>query len=288
MISCNLCPRKCNANRKSGQNGFCGTTDKLLIARVAPHYWEEPPLSGKNGSGTIFFGGCNLKCVYCQNAKISRGNGKIYTPDELIDAIKNLESQKVHNINLVTPTHYTDIIADILSKYTPALPVIWNSSGYELPETLKMLEGKVQIYLPDFKYADNALAKQYSNADNYSEVALCAIKEMVRQVGRPTFTKKGIMKKGVIVRHLILPGHLQNSKDSLKLLFENFGNKIYYSVMSQYTPCHKNLPAPLNRTLSEAEYNEILNFADNLGITHGFSQEGGAAKESFIPDFEVE
>lgn len=286
MEKCNICPRKCNLDRKTNK-GYCKTNDEILIARAAPHYWEEPCISGQKGSGAVFFGGCNLGCVYCQNAKISKGAGRPHTVLQLADIFKKLQNNGVHNINLVTPTHYTNEVLRALDIFTPSVPVVWNSSGYELVDTIKKLENKVQIFLPDFKYSDSTVAKKYSFAEDYPKIALDAIKQMVKQTGEAVIDDDGIMQKGVIIRHLVLPNNTQNSIDALKILFENFGNEVYYSIMAQYTPM-KNLPfSELERGITRQEYDAVLDAAENLGIENGFSQELGSVGESFIPDFEV-
>ncbi len=287
MSSCNLCPRQCGADRASGKLGFCGATENVKIARIAPHFWEEPCISGKNGSGAIFFSGCTLRCIYCQNAKISRFcGGKEYSVDRLAEEIKKLEQSGVHNINLVTPTHYIPQIASALDIAKPHIPVVYNTSGYEKPESLSMLANKVQIFLPDYKYDSPALAKKYSSAEDYPEVALMAIGEMVKLAGKPTFDAEGMMTGGVIVRHLVLPGCTDDSMKALKRLHKTFGNSIFISIMNQYTPM-PNVPDELNRPLSEDEYELVLDYADFLGIENGFRQEGGTVGESFIPDFEI-
>lgn len=286
MEKCNLCPRKCNVNRKE-QKGFCGVNEEILIARAAPHYWEEPCISGQRGSGAVFFGGCNLRCCFCQNAKISRGAGKVYNVKQLADIFRELQSIGVHNINLVTPTHYTKQILSALDVFTPDIPVVWNSGGYESCDTIKSLEGRVQIFLPDFKYADSTLAKKYSAAEDYPRVALDAIKQMVKQTGKATFDDDGIMQKGVIIRHLVLPNNVDNSIKALKTLFDAFGNEVYYSIMAQYTPMASVKYDELGRGITQNEYDAVLDAAEQLGIEYGFTQELGSIGESFIPDFEV-
>ncbi len=286
MQKCNLCPRRCDAQRKT-QKGFCKVTNDLLVARAAPHYWEEPCISGTQGSGAVFFGGCNLGCVYCQNAKISKGAGKAHTVLQLAKVFEKLQGQGVHNINLVTPTHYTKQILRALEIFKPSVPVVWNSSGYELPDTIKSLEDKVQIFLPDFKYSSRQLAKKYSFAEDYPSVAMDAIKQMAKQTGKAVFDADGIMQKGVIIRHLVLPNNTKNSIEALKMLFDNFGNEVYYSIMAQYTPM-VNVPfEELRRGVTQDEYDEVLYAAEKLGIENGFTQELGSIGESFIPEFEI-
>lgn len=286
MEKCNICPRKCNLDRKTNK-GYCKTNDEILIARAAPHYWEEPCISGQKGSGAIFFGGCNLGCVYCQNAKISKGAGRPHTVGQLADIFKKLQNNGVHNINLVTPTHYTNEILQALDIFTPQVPVVWNSSGYELVDTIKKLENKVQIFLPDFKYSDSTAAKKYSFAEDYPKIALDAIKQMVKQTGEAVIDDDGIMQKGVIIRHLVLPNNVENSIKALEMLFDAFGNTVYYSIMAQYTPMPDVKFDELKRSVTGEEYDAVLDVAERLGIENGFCQELGSIGESFIPDFEV-
>ena len=287
MAACIICPRRCGADREKGEIGFCKAGSDILIARAAPHYWEEPCISGTNGSGTVFFGGCSLRCCYCQNAKISRGAGKPHTVPQLDGIVRSLEEKGVHNINLVTPTHYTKQIVSALELYTPGIPVVWNSGGYDTVQTLKMLEGKVQIYLPDFKYADSQTAEKYSDAKDYPKVALAAIEEMVRQIGPAVLDGDGIMQRGVLIRHLVLPSHAKESMAALKMLFDRFGNDVYYSIMNQYTPM-KGVPFfELSRTVTDREYDSVVDFAEKLGIENGYTQSGESVSESFIPDFEI-
>lgn len=291
--NCTLCPRKCGVNRNSGKRGFCGMTSELFLARAALHYWEEPCISGTNGSGTVFFSGCSLKCVYCQNHVIAAcGSGKAVSTQRLTDIFLELQYKNAHNINLVTPTHYVPHIIEAITEAKKRglnIPIVYNTSGYETVENIKRLEGIVDIYLPDFKYYDSSVAKKYSNACDYSECAVSAIKEMLRQTGSAIFDSDGIMQRGVIVRHLVLPGNLKNSKAALKLLYDTFADDIYISVMSQYTPMpHLDISEyrELKRTLTKGEYSYIIDYAANLGIKNGFMQEGSAAEESFIPFFD--
>ncbi len=287
MSGCNLCPRRCGVNRDAGQKGACGADSRIKIARIAPHFWEEPCISGKNGSGAIFFSGCVLRCVYCQNARISRLNvGREYSINELAEQINELEQGGVHNINLVTPTHYVPQIVSALEIAQPKIPVVYNTGGYENVDTLHLLDGKVQIFLPDYKYSSTALSKQYSNAENYPEIALKAICEMVNIAGEPKFDSDGMMKSGVIVRHLVLPNHTDDSMRVLRALHTAFGDSIMISIMSQYTPM-SGVSNELARPISDDEYELVLDYADHLGITRGFRQESGAVGESFIPDFQV-
>ena len=288
---CNLCPRECNVDRGLGKTGFCKVPNHIKVARAALHFWEEPCISGEEGSGTVFFSGCNLRCVYCQNRKIAEGvYGKIITVDRLAAILLDLQKQGANNINLVTPSHYVLPIVKALNlakEQGLLIPVVYNSSAYESVETLKKLEGYVDVYLPDFKYMDEELGRKYSNAGNYSEIAKKAIDEMVRQVGNAQFDSRGILKKGVVVSHLVLPGYTADSKEIIKYLYDTYGNSIYISIMSQFTPILglENYPE-LQRKLTEKEYDEVVDFAIELGVENGFIQEGDVAKESFIPDFD--
>ena len=268
-----------------------------MLARAALHFYEEPSISGKEGSGAVFFSGCNLKCVFCQNEKISRGLiGKEVSVEKLADIFLSLESQGANNINLVTPSHFIPQIKEalILAKEKGlSVPIVYNSSAYELPETLKMLEGLVDVYLPDFKYFDEDMALNYSKAANYPEVAKAAIAEMYRQVGEPLFDSRKIMKKGVIVRHLLLPGGVKNAKNVVSYLHETFGDSIYISLMNQYTPLDtaslkeagEQYPALL-RKVTKREYERLLDYVLSLDIKNAYFQEGDTALESFIPEFD--
>ncbi len=287
---CRLCPRRCGANRKSGEVGVCGAGGSMVAARASLHLWEEPCLSGENGSGTVFFSGCPLKCVFCQNSEISaKLHGKEIDAARLCEIFFELRDKGAHNINLVSPTPYIPEIAiaiKLAKKKGLDIPIVYNSSGYELVESLKQLDGLVDIYLPDFKYMSGALAKKYSHAEDYPELAAEAIREMVRQQPEPKFIG-GMMKRGVIVRHLVLPDQTDDSKAVLRHLYNEFGDKIYFSIMSQYTPVGELEDFPeLKRKLSEAEYDEVVDLAIDLGISNGFIQDGDAAAESFIPVFD--
>jgi len=287
-MECNICPRECNVLR-SEKKGWCNSSDKIQIARAALHFWEEPCISGNEGSGTVFFCGCNLKCVYCQNEKISRGNfGKYITEDELYDIFFKLKNQGANNINLVTPTHYINEIIPSINKAKKnglGIPFLYNTSGYEKKEAIKKLDKKIDIYLPDFKYWDNIYAKKYSNCNNYREYAIKAIDEMVRQVGKPEFNKKGIMTKGVIVRHLVLPYLEEDSKKILEYLYKTYKDDIYISIMNQYTPPKNIELEELKYPIRDYQYNEIIDFAESIGIKNAFIQSGEAVGESFIPEF---
>ncbi len=289
LEKCRLCPRKCSVNRKM-QTGVCGMLDKMVIARASLHLWEEPCISGDYGSGTIFFTGCNLKCIFCQNKQISTKNiGKEVTLEEFAAICLNLEKQGASNINLVTPTHFVPLIIEglkLAKKQGLNIPIVYNTSSYENKETIRMLNGLIDIYLPDFKYYDNHYAVLYSHAPNYFEVAKEAIEEMVRQVGEPQFDERGMMTKGVIVRHLMLPNLKDDSKKILSYLYQKYQDHIYISIMNQYTPIqHFERFEELNHVISPDDYNEVINYAINLGIKNAFIQEGGTASDSFIPDF---
>ncbi len=287
MYICNDCPRKCNVNRNE-KTGFCEMGVEPVIARAAVHLWEEPPISGKNGSGTVFFSGCNLKCCFCQNKEISKKKfGKAVTADRLKEIYKELILQGVNNINLVTPTHFTDAILKSLDEPL-GVPVVYNCGGYESLETLKALEGKIDIYIPDLKYADDSLAFNYSAAKNYFETATAAIKEMYRQTGSYQINDEGIMQRGVIIRHLVLPGQLENSKRVIDWVSSSFKEgEILFSLMSQFTPngvCKKD---ELYRRLTQAEYDEISEYLYTSGIEDGFMQELSSAKEEYTPPFDL-
>lgn len=286
---CNLCPRNCNALRTENDGeGFCRTGFLPKIARIAPHMWEEPCISGTNGSGTVFFSGCTLRCVFCQNYDISKKNqGKVISTEKLADEIKRLEDTGVHNINLVSPTPYINAIIEAFNIYKPKIPVVCNCGGYEKAETLKLLDGIVDIYLPDFKYADNDPAKSYSGADNYAETAEKAIREMLRQTGEPMFDDRGIMQKGTIVRHLILPNHTKNSIKVLDILntIYNEGNEFLVSLMAQYVPLGKACDYPkLNRKITRREYEKVKNYLFDLDID-GFVQDLESASQEYVPDW---
>jgi len=289
LDSCKICPRNCGINRNKDELGFCGAGNKIKIARYSLHYWEEPCLSGENGSGTIFFSHCNLKCIYCQNYEISTKNcGKEISIDRFVEICLELQSIGALNINLVTPTHFIPLIKEgliIAKEKGLSIPIVYNSSGYENVEALKLLDGLIDIYLPDFKYFDDNLAINFSNVKNYFNTAVLAIDEMYRQVGSPIFDKD-IMIKGIIVRHLLLPGHNDDSKKIIKYLYDKYKNKIFISLMNQYTPVRKiDNYNELNCIVTDNEYDDLINYACDLGITNAFIQEGETQKESFIPDF---
>ena len=293
MKECRVCPRNCGADRLSDQKGFCRAGAEIILARAALHMWEEPCISGKEGSGAVFFSGCSLGCKFCQNRQISRGQtGKKVTADRLADIFLELQQQKANNINLVTAGHFLPQVAEAIEKSRNRglqIPVVYNSSGYEKSEMLKLLEGLVDIYLPDFKYMDPELAEKYSYARDYPEVAKEALKEMVRQTGTPEFDRRGIMKKGVIVRHLLLPGHVKDSRRVLEYLLSTYEKEIYISLMNQYTPMPAMKDDPrLSRKVTDREYQRLIDYGLQLGLENGFIQEGETAKESFIPEFNGE
>ena len=318
-MACDLCPRQCEVERKSGERGFCGMTEEITVARVAPHYWEEPCISGEAGSGTVFFSGCNLRCVYCQNHKIAAGRtGKPMSIRELSAAFLSLQEMGCHNINLVTPSHYIPQIREALCQAKLTVPVVYNTSSYECVQSLRQMEGLVDIYLADLKYLDAGLAKKYSHAADYPETAKAAIAEMVRQAGGITYVSEtaepegskdlgksgtehktevirnateypdgALMKRGVIVRHLLLPGQVEEAKNVLRYLYDTYGDTIAISILNQYTPLpHVEAYPELNRPVTEEEYDEVVEYALELGIGHGFLQDGQAVGESFIPEFE--
>ena len=322
MSACILCPRKCNKDRtvKNGTYGVCGQSDEIKIARAALHFWEEPCISGKNGSGAVFFSGCSLNCIFCQNRSISHGGGgRLISTSRLSDIFLELQDKGAENINLVTPTHFIPQIIEALDTVKDKslkIPVVYNTSGYEKAESLRMLDGYIDIYLPDFKYMDKDIAGKFSQAANYPEYADAALEEMYRQIKRADHTDcgivsrkdkegicvddiddnsicvmddRGMMKRGIIVRHLVLPGHVNNTKAVLDHLFDKYGNRIFYSIMNQYTP-PENIMLPfeeLNRKLTDREYDKAVDHALRIGITNAFIQEGGTVGESFIPEFDM-
>ena len=290
---CTLCPRECHVNRENKKRGYCGMDSRIYAARAALHMWEEPCISGEKGSGAVFFSGCGLRCIFCQNREIAIGkDGKEISVEKLGEIFLNLEKQGAANINLVTGAHYVPQIREALSiakEKGLSVPVVYNSSGYEKVETLKLLEGYVDVYLPDFKYMEVSLAEAFSNAPDYPERAKEAIEEMVRQTGKCVFNEEGYLEKGTIVRHLILPGHTVNSKKVLDYLHNTYGNKIFISIMNQYTPVYEQkVYKELNRKVTEREYKKVLDHALEIGVENGFWQTGDTAKESFIPSFNYE
>ena len=273
---CFACPRRCGVSRLS-RTGFCRVSENPVVAKVMTHFWEEPCISGDKGSGSIFFSGCNLRCVFCQNKKINRDVfGREITVYELSEIFKKLDKSGVNNINLVTPTHFSSAISAALSIYRPSIPVVYNCGGYESVNTLKALEGKIQIYLPDFKYSDPSLSAAFSAAQDYPQTALSALKEM--------------LKSGMIVRHLVLPGHLKNSYGVIDLFADTFEKgTVLFSLMSQYTPPQdKSLPfKELNRRITTFEYNRVYDYMVKKGVDYGFCQERSSAKEEYTPDFDL-
>ena len=286
---CNLCPRKCGAVRTghSGK-GFCKMGTMPVVARIAPHFGEEPCISGTRGSGAVFFSGCTMKCVFCQNYEISqKGKGVTLTPKQLADGYKMLEEAGVHNINLVTADHFVEAVAESLSIYRPKLPIVYNCSGYTSPKTLTMLSGLVDVYLPDFKYSDDSLAKKLSSAPDYVRTATTAIQEMIFQVGKPVYDDEGMIKKGVIVRHLILPAHTRNSIAVLEHLERYFKKEILVSLMCQYVPCGEARRDPkLGRKITKREYDKVKRVMLELGFD-GFTQDMSSATEDYIPEWDL-
>ena len=295
-MKCDLCPRKCLVDRKKGEKGICGQTENLKVARAALHFWEEPCISGDAGSGAVFFSGCSLHCVFCQNENIANGTvGKEISLERLVDIFLELQEKRANNINLVTPGHFVPQIVKALDqarKEGLTLPVVYNTSSYETVDTIKMLEGYVDIYLPDFKYMSPVLSKKYSHAPDYAEVAKAAIAEMVRQTGKAVFVngeEDNLILSGTIVRHLTLPGCMADSMLILKYLHETYGDMIYISIMNQFTPLSNLEKYPeLNRRITDVEYETLVDYAIDIGIENGFIQEGNTAEESFIPAFDCE
>jgi len=291
-MRCNICPRACNVDRGSGKTGYCGETSQIRVARTSLHQWEEPCLTGEYGSGTVFFTGCNLKCIFCQNHTIAdNSGGKMFSVEELAETFVRLQENRASNINLVTAGHFAEWLVPavkLAKERGLTIPVVYNSSGYETVESLRLLEGLVDVYLPDCKYFSGEMARNYSNAGDYFEVASEAIREMVRQVGEPVFDEKtGNMIKGVIVRHLVLPGHTKDSMAVLDYLWQTYGDMVYISVMNQYTPVvHQEVYTNLNRRVTKREYRKVINYLLDLGVENAFIQEGETAKESFIPEFD--
>lgn len=291
--NCLLCPRKCGINRSTGQTGVCGVSSEIKVARAALHYWEEPCISGKRGSGAVFFSGCSLHCVFCQNREISDGKeGKVTSKERLSDIFMELADKGANNINLVTPGQY---IPDIVWAVNDAksrgmkLPIIYNTSGYENVTELKLLEGIVDVYLPDFKYMDSTLSARYSRAKDYPSIAKQALSEMVRQQPDVVIDDAtGLIQKGVIVRQLLLPGHVNDAKAVLKYLYDTYHDHVYISMMSQFTPIALKDYPEINRTVTRREYERLVDYALEIGITNAFIQEGDVAKDSFIPAFDCE
>ncbi len=293
LFECRLCPRKCLARRSENKSGFCGGKSLAKVARAALHFWEEPCISGESGSGTVFFSGCTMRCVFCQNREISRGEaGKEITNERLAEIFLELQAKGANNINLVTPMHYAPQIMkalDLARAGGLSLPIVWNTGGWELSESVAAVRDYADIWLTDFKYFDDSLAKALSGAANYFEIASAALAQMVAQTGEAVFDDDGIMRRGVIVRHLMLPGHLEDTKNVLRYLYETYDDKIWISIMNQYTPlCSDECFPELSRTVSDEEYESAIDFALSLGIENAFVQEGGTVGESFIPPFDLE
>lgn len=286
---CNMCPRGCNAVRNDEKGtGFCKMPDVPVLARAAVHKWEEPCISGANGTGAVFFSGCSLRCCFCQNYGISHKNsGKPVTEERLVEIIKELENSGVHTIDLVNPTHYSDIIIKALKTYKPKIPVVYNSSGYDSVETLKKFEGLIDVYLPDLKFFDSEKSLRYAKCADYFEKASRAISEMHRQQSKTEFNEDGIIKKGLIIRHLVLPSNVSDSKKILLWIKESLSDDVYISIMSQYVPCGSAAEfKEINRRLTTAEYEKVIDYFFEIGLKNGFMQERSSAKTVFIPDFD--
>ena len=292
LEKCEICPHECGINRTKKQIGRCKSTDKIKIALYSIHKFEEPCISGGNGSGTVFFSNCNLNCIYCQNYKISQeGKGKEISVEELADIFIKQQNRKAENINLVTPTSYTLQIIEaikIAKKRGLNIPIIYNTNGYEKVETLKLLEGYVDVYLPDLKYYDDELGKKYSKVDKYFEIAVKAIKEMYRQVGSPKLDERGMIKSGLMIRHLVLPNNIENSKKILRWIKENIDENVYVDIMAQYFPTYKAKESKdLNRKLTKEEYKEIEEYVYDLNIKNGYMQDLGEHEEEYVPKWEI-
>ena len=289
MPICNACPRKCNVERNIGEfsRGFCKMPYNAVLARASLHLWEEPVISGERGSGAIFFSGCNLRCAFCQNYEISHENfGKQVSKSEFIDIVKRLENQGAHTINLVNPTHFVPFIKEVFSEYKPSVPVVYNTGGYDDVESIRSLQGLIDVYLPDLKYFDSDVSKKYSNAENYFEKASKAVLEMQRQVGKSVI-KDGIMQKGLIIRHLVLPKNTDQSIKILRWIKDNLPIDTYISLMSQYVPYVKTEYKELNRRIVTAEYQKVIDEFERLGFENGFMQERSSAQTDFIPKFDL-
>ena len=290
---CGLCPRECGVNRLEGRKGFCGQTAQLKVARAALHMWEEPCISGTRGSGTVFFAGCHLGCVFCQNGQISRGDsGKEISVIRLAEIFMELQEKGAHNINLVTPTHFVPQIVEALRisrKMGLHLPIVYNTGGFESIDTLELLDGWIDVYLTDFKFMDLHLARRYANAEGYPFYAVKALEEMFRQTGEPVFDEDGMMTKGIIVRHMVMPGQSMDSRKIIDHLYENYGDKIFISLMNQYTPSGNLEKYPeLKEKVKSKVYDRLIDYMLRKGVENAFVQEGETAKESFIPDFDGE
>ena len=292
LKKCEICPHNCKVNRIEGKMGRCKCNNKVKLALASVHHFEEPCISGKNGSGTVFFSGCNLNCKFCQNYEISQlGKGVEISIDELADIFIKQQSKGVHNINLITPTMYVYQIMEaikIARKNGLNIPIIYNSNGYENVQTIKDLEGYIDVYLPDLKYYDNEIGLKYSGIKNYFQYASKAILEMYNQVGSPKFDENGIITSGVMIRHLVLPNNIENSKNVLRWIKENINEDVYINIMAQYFPTYKAKDIKeLNRKLTKEEYEEIENFVYELDIKNGYMQELGEHEEEYVPDFNL-
>ena len=289
MDECRLCPRNCMVNRNKNELGYCGIGTDIVIARYSLHMWEEPCISGAKGSGTIFFSGCNMKCIFCQNYEISTlPKGRIVSVEEFSDICILLQDKGANNINLVTGTMYVPLIVKglkIAKDKGLTIPVVYNTSSYENVDTIKMLDGLVDVYLPDLKYYDDKLGIKYSNCNHYFKYASRVIEEMYRQVGSPVFYDNGIIKSGVIVRHLMLPSHIEDSKKIIKYLYNKYNDNIIISIMNQYTPVRYLEYEELNHKVRESEYDILINYAYDIGVRNAYIQEGDTQSDSFIPDF---
>lgn len=298
---CNLCPRECGADRNAGEKGFCRSDSRIYVARAALHRWEEPCISGKGGSGTVFFSGCNLRCVYCQNYEIASGGvGKPVTVERLAEIFLELQAKGAENINLVTPDHYVTAVSEAVLQARESglsLPIVYNGSGYEKSEAIRSLSGIVDVFLTDFKYMDASLAERLSHAPDYPETAKRALAKMVditqnTQLSGPCFDENGMLQSGVIVRHLLLPGHKKNAKDVIRYVYETYGDNVILSIMNQYTPvsgiAERTDCEELYRKVTRREYEAVTAYAIGLGVKNAFIQEGDTAKESFVPDFNGE
>ena len=290
-MKCMLCPRNCETDRRVSK-GYCGEGNIIKAARASLHMWEEPCISGEEGSGTVFFSGCSLKCVYCQNKSISIGKiGKEISVDRLAEIFLELQSKKANNINLVTGDHFIPQIIEAIKKAKNNglhIPIVFNTSSYISVDTVKALRGYVDIFLADFKYWESETGQKYSNAPDYPEAAKAAIEQMAEQTGEPLYDSRGMMKKGVIVRHMILPGYTAESKKIIEYVFKKYGNKVILSIMNQYTPINMESYSEINRKVTEQEYDEVIDYALSIGVEEAFIQEEGTQSESFIPDFNIE
>lgn len=292
LSSCRLCPRNCNINRLNGEYGFCKSGDNVKLARVSLHQWEEPCISGSKGSGTVFFSNCNLRCIFCQNHEISQENiGTEVSIERLSEIFLEQQSRGAHNINLVTPTHYVPQIIEALKLSKEkglSIPILYNSNGYENIETIKALKGYVDVYLPDLKYFSDKYSIRYSSAPGYFNTATEAIKEMVQQTGECKFDSEGLIKSGVVIRHMMLPGLLFDSKKVIDFIYNTFGDSVYVSIMNQYTPMFNAAKYPeINKPVNPKHYDSLTDYALSLGITNGFIQDSEASSKAFVPEFDL-